>query len=283
MNDLKQNMYLVYSISNSPFQEWQADLLDYSIAEAKQPGTVIRLCSQDRRYPGRETPQSKSGITINTPNFSRISPDKDWPVMNKPGSLKYLFKDNIVSDHDTLIFLDPDMIFTKKWVPDVGRGIALGQKWKGYGHQYCQKTSILPELCPVKEVDCLMYPFAIKAENMKKIIEDIEAFAKEGYLKCNDWMADMSAFVTAMVKNKIKMATIDNIGLCNNWDNHNDKTAPIMHYCRPIRDSSDNIIWGKWRYKPWSMPPEPSQATNHVDREVLKMLRKYILSMACES
>ncbi len=271
--------FVIYSMSNSPFQEWQADLLDYSFQRAKQPGTLVRICSIDAKFPRRKIPKSKVGLTISTPNFSRITWKIDWPVMNKPGSLKYIFKEDIVRDEDTLIFLDPDMIFVKAWDPEVKMGCAIGQKWKGYGQSYCQNTSIHPDLCPVNEDDCLMFPFAIKAADMKKIVKDIELFSREGYLKHNDWMADMSAFVTAMVKNKIGVETIENIGLCNNWDNNSDRSAPIMHYCKPIRDQSGKVIWGKWRYQPWRIPPDFSQATNRVDEEVLKMLKEYILAM----
>jgi hypothetical protein len=276
---MKPDKYIIYSISNSPYQEWQADLLDYSFKKVKQPGTLIRLCSEDSKYPKRKIPISKEGLTIFTPNFSRLASEIDWPVMNKAGSLKFLFKKNIFRDEDTLIFLDPDMIFVKIWDPQVKNGIAYGQKWKGYSNNYCQKTSIQPELCPASMDECLMYPFAIKAEDMKNMVEDIEYFSIKGYLKCNDWMADMSAFVTAMVKNRISTETIENIGLCNNWNNNNDEEAPIMHYCRPIKDKFGKIIWGKWRYQPWKMPPAFSQATNKVDKDVLKMLLNFIESM----
>jgi hypothetical protein len=276
---MKSNTFVIYSISNSPYQEWQADLLDYSFQKVNQPGTLIRLCSEDAKYPDRERPDSKVGLTIYTPNYSRLTPELDWPIMNKVGALAYLFKEHSFHDEDTLIFLDPDMIFIKSWDPEVKMGSACGQKWKGYGIAYCQKTSVEPELCPAGDDDCLMYPFAIKAGDMKMMVEDIVYFSTQGYMKCNDWMADMSAFVIAMVKHKIATETVENIGLCSNWDNSNDEEAPIMHYCQPIRDRSNKEIWGKWVYRPWEVPPNCSQATNKVDRELLKMLREYIVSM----
>lgn len=275
---MKSHTYVIYSISNSPYQEWQAELLDYSFRKVKQPGTLIRLCSEDAKYPNRDIPISNAGLTISTPNYSQLTPEIDWPIMNKVGSLKYLFNENYFRDFDTLIFLDPDMIFIKPWDPEVTTGTACGQKWKGYARAYCQKTSIQPDLCPENENDCLMYPFAIKAGDMKVMVEDIEYFSTQGYLKCSDWMADMSAFVIAMVKNGITMKTIDNIGLCNNWDNRNDEDAPIMHYCKPILDKVNREIWGKWAYKPWEIPPDHTLATNQVDRELLKILQEYIVS-----
>ena len=51
---MKSDKYTIYSISNAPYQEWQADLLDYSFKKVKQPGTLIRLCSEDSKYPKRK-------------------------------------------------------------------------------------------------------------------------------------------------------------------------------------------------------------------------------------
>ncbi|MCK4919382.1 MAG: hypothetical protein KAS01_03260, partial [Candidatus Pacebacteria bacterium] len=201
----------------------------------------------------------------------------DWPVMNKPGGLKYFFEKNLFNDEDTLIFLDPDMIFVKAWDPKVEKGKAYGQKWKGYLKSYCQKISIQPELCPARDDECLMYPFVIKAGDMKKMSDDIEYFSRKGYFKCADWMGDMPAYVTAMVKHKLIVETKDNIGVCNNWDNCDDEEAPIMHYCQPIKDKNGEEIWDKRNYDGCGLPPDSSLATNRVDREVLKTLKEYIL------
>ena len=55
----KDNIYVIYSISNSPYMEWQADLLDYSFKKSKQPGTLIRLCSDDEGHLDRKRSISK--------------------------------------------------------------------------------------------------------------------------------------------------------------------------------------------------------------------------------
>jgi hypothetical protein len=166
--------------------------------------------------------------TICTPDYSKIewpflrlwnwnipiSPFKRhvyWPVMNKPGSLKHLFEHFTFEEADTLIFLDPDMVFTKPWIPVFDRGTVFGQKWFGYSKSYCEQSSIHPELCPETDSDCVMYPFAIKAGDLKKMLPDIEHFALEGYKTAlsNDvsghWMSDMPAFQTAMTKHELVM------------------------------------------------------------------------------
>jgi len=293
--------YTIYSISNSPYQEWQADLLDFTFTKVKQPGSLIRVCSDDAQFPHRERSRSNAGETVFTPNLSKIKwpfvrvgrryfrvfwsrYTLEWPVMNKPGALKYLFDHCDFSDDDNLIFLDPDMVFTKPWNPPAEKGKVHGQKWKGYGKSYCESSSIHPEFCPATENDCIMYPYAIKAGDLRVLISDIERFAREGYQKGRQvgldqaalWMADMPAFQTAMTKHGLTMKPAENIGLCNNWNNCDDKEAPILHYCQPMKDKSGQTLWDKRDYKAWDMPPDPSLASNRVDREVLEIIREKI-------
>lgn len=289
-------IHTIYSISNSPYQEWQADLLDWSFARSGQPGNLIRICSEDSHFRGRPHSRSKVGETIPTPNHAKldwphyrlwrcdipVSMFKrkfEWPVMNKPASLKHLFEHRALDENDTLIFVDPDMVFTKPWVPVFERGTVCGQKWFGYTKAYCERSSIRPEFCPETQDDCIMYPYAIKAGDLKEMVSDIEYFSREGYRKATSgkvegkWMSDMPAFQTAMIKHELKMEPQDNVGLCNNWQNKNDPDAPILHYCQPMLDAEGSHIWRKWEYVAWELPPDPSLATNRVDREVLHMLR----------
>ena len=288
-------LHTVYSISNSPYQDWQADLLDWSFVRSGQPGNLIRLCSEDSHFPGRPHSRSTVGETILTPNYAQLDwsycrvwrwhifafpfrRKTEWPVMNKPGSLKYMFEHRDFDDEDILIFLDPDMVFTKPWIPALARGIVCGQKWFGYTKSYCERSSIHPELCPETQDECIMYPYAIKAGDLKGMLTDIKHFSREGYKKATrdnvsgNWMSDMPAFQTAMTKHELVMDPHDNVGLCNDWENNNDPNAPILHYCQPILDREGNQIWRKSGYEPWQPPPSPRHATNRVDREFLELL-----------
>lgn len=291
--------YTIYSISNSPYQEWQADLLDYTFEAVAQPGKLIRLCSEDSRFPGRRGARSSVGETLFTPSYSRLEwpyvrvlrwwvgtrwslRHVEWAVMNKPGSLRFLFENRGFHDDDRLIFLDPDMVFTRPWAPAVAGGTVHGQKWIGYGRRFCEATSIHPELCPASADGCVMYPYAIRAGDLRPMVADIEHFSLEGYRKAKlagaqgVWMADMSAFQTAMTKHGLTMKAVDNVGLCSNWPNRDDPDAPILHYCQPMRDRAGALLWGKGHYLPWTRPPDPSRATNRVDREVLEILTRKV-------
>jgi len=274
-------VYSIYSIDDSSYLKWQADLLDYSFKKAKQPGKLIRLCSGNVNRLERKKNRSNIGKTIFTPKYSGIASGITWPVMNKPGSLKYLMRMHAFNDDDVLIFLDPDMVFTKPWVPKITRGNVCGQLWVHYYKYACENSSAFPKLCPETRNECVMYPFAITAYDMKKIASDIEHFAREGYKKAvklnlsitEKWMADMPAFQTAMIKHNLIVEALKNIGLVNNWENNNED-APILHYCQPMKDGEGNKLWNKRTYKAWNIPPDSSLATNRVDKEVLEMLRE---------
>ena len=287
------DLYVLYSAGNSGYQEWQSDLLDFSFAESKQPGILIRIVSDDSKDK-RPIVKTKYGYTIITPDFSKLNKDKTWPVMNKPGSMEYFinrlspeFKQR--NKNSTLVFLDPDMVFIKSWDPrnDFKMGEVIGQKWKGYSNEYCSQTSIDTGYCPKTESNSdnsgpLMFPFAIKLKDMEKISYDVSNYAKKGYLKHNQWMADMSAFVTAIEKHELKNKQIDNLGICNNWSNNDDPDAKIMHYCQAAKNKDGKEIWGKRKYQrnykngdTFDPVPDPKETTNRVDREVLSIINRF--------
>lgn len=285
-------LYSIYSVGNSGYQEWQADLLDFSFHRSNQPGTLLRLISDDSLQPRKIFP-SQFGFTLVTPDFSKIDGSKTWKVMNKPGSIEYFV--TALSDsfkfrnrNSTVLLLDPDMVISHSYDPrhKFDCGEVFGQTWHGYAQHFCVQTSICPHLCPrlvQSDSGPVMFPIAIKMSDLCLICSTVSRFAKLGYLKCNSWMADMSAFVTAMVFHGLKMRQNDDLGLCSNWVNRDNAEAPILHYCQPMYDKHAHLIWDKRSYQrgythgdDWAPVPSPDLACNRVDRDVLKFLRLMI-------
>lgn len=275
-----RNYITVYSISNSPYQEWQADLLDYSFIKSGQPGTLVRLVSDDADYIGRETPVSKvtNAVTIHTPAYENIGSEMSYKPMNKPGSLLYMlnkteFGKNL-KDDDVILLVDPDMIFTKPWTPDFTGNVVYGQKWKGYSKEFCNKTSgPNSRFCPKSDNEAVMYPFAIYVKDLKKITPDYYDFSKY-FSKSKNWMQEMTALDLAINRNRLKIETEENIGLCNDWDNNNDEEAPLIHYCQTVKDKDGKEIWGKHNYRPGNSVPDSSKGLNRVDRVVLEYVKE---------
>lgn len=281
------DIYIIYSLGNSSYQEWQGDLLDFSVRQSGQPGTIIRLISDDSKT-GRKPNSTKWGYTLITPNYADIDEQHNWPFMNKPGSTSFLFQ-NISEEfkernkNATLIFLDPDMIFTKPWIPEVKMGQILGQTWKGYGKSFCTEASLNEQYCPELESQSFMYPFSIKLEDMNRIYDDIEYYSRESYLqKEGHWMTEMAVYVNLAHLHNFEVIAQDNIGLCNDWNNNNNPDAPIMHYCQTIKNKKGEEIWGKRNYnlnydtkKVFDPIPNTQETLNRVDYEVLTMINKF--------
>jgi hypothetical protein len=272
-----RNYVTIYSISNSPYQEWQADLLDYSFAKSGQPGSLVRLVSEDLDHVGREVALSSVGDTFSSPAYEGSTGAFKYKPMNKPGALGYFLNETEVGkkldDSDIVLLVDPDMIFTKEWTPDFKEGTVFGQKWKGYSRSFCKKTSTEDRFCPRSDNEAVMYPFAIYVKDLRKIVQDYYEFSKH-YAKTRNWMQEMTALVLAMEKNGLKIDTEENIGICNNWDNNNDEDAPLVHYCQTVKDKDGKELWGKHRYTPGDKVPDPEVAQNRVDRIVLETLHE---------
>ena len=261
------NYITIYSVSNSDYQEWQADLLDKTFKQVGMPGTLYRLVSDDLDFPNRPFGTSSISKVIKVPSFAKL-PNRIYTAMNKPGSLIELFKRINIPNDTIMIFVDPDMIFTKPWLPTPDFGTVYGQRWKGYSKAYCANTQQL-ENCPNSETDSIMYPFSMRAADAKKISQDYFNYSA---VFSNDWMVEMAALVAAMKHSKLSIITNESIGLCNDWNNNNDPNAPILHYCQCVKDKYGNELWCKRRHTKGTKVPNPSVALNRVDREVLQRL-----------
>jgi len=266
-------MYVVYSMSNSPYQEWQARLLEFSLRSAGQPGTVIRCIAQDPRYPSRAVPDFGNGNrTIVTEDFSRQA--RGYLPLNKAGSLREIFKQLRLPPHAIVICVDPDMVFAKRWMPDVGPGRVAGQRWMGYSPKFCAATSDPSHhpACPQREEDAVMYPFAATAVDLQALSH---VYFEASRYPSEEWMVEMTALVVAINRCELEVATQENIGLCGDWPHANDADAPILHYCQPVFDRRGKEIWDKRKYRPFDEPPKPEDAENRVGREVFEALHKY--------
>ena len=131
------DLYVVYSISNSPYQEWQAELLDFSVHASRQPGTVLRLCAADAACPERPVPVTRTAFTFATASFSGLGRGPvpalvrrlkrslglplvgrfEFPCLNKPFGMRAFLDAHGVRDDARLLWLDPDMVFHRPWSP----------------------------------------------------------------------------------------------------------------------------------------------------------------------
>ncbi|MGD2147425.1 MAG: hypothetical protein PVH41_12085 [Anaerolineae bacterium] len=303
------DLYIVYSMSNSPYQRWQADLLDFSVREVGQPGVIVRLCSLETAFPDLVARPSSRGYTFVTPSYAEVgegparrfirwvkrllkrpAPGRyHFFCLNKPHAVKAFLESHPSIDSDAvLLWLDPDMVFNRPWEPPalmVRPGHVVGQRWWGYDAAWCRANggSAAESLCPASD-EAIMFPFCISAGDMRKITDAYCRFSREIYRRTRDWLSEMYAHAMAMRAAGLECHPIAALGPCNNWADEvtNDASAPISHYTQPMVDVDGRELWDKRKYtphalsKPWRRPPPPEEAATLTDRRTLEMLHRFI-------
>jgi hypothetical protein len=303
------DLYIIYSMSNSPYQQWQANLLDFSAHEVGQRGVIVRLCSLDNDFPDLEVSRSQWGYTFVTPSFVELGDASfkrfiRWAkrrlrqralgrfhfyCLNKAYSMReFLASHPHLESEAKLLWLDPDMIFHRSWEPPesmVRRGHACGQYWWGYSQKWCRKSAGKEnETFCVQNESAVMFPFCILVADMRRIVDSFCDFSQDVYRRTQDWKSEMCALVMAMSEAKLECHTIDALGTCNNWprDIPNNSSAPISHYTQAMMDRNGREIWNKRTYtaetsvRPWNRPPHPSEAQTLTDQWTLQMLHRFI-------
>ena len=303
------DLYIVYSMSNSPYQQWQADLLDFSVRKAGQPGVIVRLCSREGRDPDSEVQASAWGYTFATPSYAGVGDTGlrrfvlwskrllkrnihgrfHFYCLNKAHAMQaFLESHPDLDDEARLLWLDPDMVFNRPWDPPasmVRRGHVTGQHWWGYDPAWCQRNggNKTGSPCPVSDL-AIMFPFCITVGDMRAIVEPYGRYSADVYHKTRDWLSEMYALVMAMSAAELECHTIAALGTCNNWPDgvSNDPSAPISHYTQVMKDSNGREVWDKRRYtphtlsRPWQRPPHHEKVTTLTDQRTLQMIHWFI-------
>jgi len=305
----RSDCYVIYSISNSPYQQWQADLLDFSFRDAGQRGVIVRLCSQDGHFRNLEAKPSAMGYTFVTPAYAELGDTRlrefvfwskrllglrlrgryHFYCLNKAFAMKAFLESHPGLDREAkLLWLDPDMVFHQPWEPPastVRPGSLVGQYWWGYDRAWCQnhEGSRDKSLCPANDF-AIMFPFCITVGDMLRIVGSYCRFSTEIYKQTRDWKSEMYGLVMAFSEAELECRTIAALGTCNNWPNElpNDPSAPISHYTQAMKDCKGREIWDKRKYtpctlsRPWRRPPDPGDAATVTDQRTLQVLHRFI-------
>lgn len=285
MSDIK---YVVYSTSNSFYQDWQCELLDYTYHKVKQPGRLIRLCSTDDNHPEKPFKNSKYAEVIQMGSWMTNEKTGDfWGIANKLNSTKqWLDTYPNLKDEEAVLFLDPDMVFIKPVRYNIKPSQVIGQRWldveieKSPRFNYAKKNRHL-----ISKDFVVMYPFCITVGDMKRIMDRYISLSYEIREKEECWEADMYGLIIPMAEYNLDVKT-EIVGIFTRWKEYRDKLYSIIHYPHPIYsdEEENNQIWFKQDYtkdtltKPWKLPPDPKLATNITEKMLLAVIRDYIES-----
>jgi len=278
-------IYTVFSTTDSPYMQWQSELLEYSWKKVGQPGELIRLVSTDDPS---SLPKHDHARVVATRQW-KIHPysGDDFAPYNKPSSLlEWIYRER---PYGTLLLLDPDCVFRARVDREVAPGEPVGQHWVdwpvrqeppfGFGEGFAQVRPYSVNDAPVG--DLVMIPNLIHSRDMQKIALrwlELTAAVRDHVRNHEDnkmWESDMFGFVMASAEYGLRHE-LGTLGICTNWSEEKVKDAPIIHYCQTIHDRDDKMIWSKGTYQPWARAPDPARAREAYGRDLLALVNEYV-------
>lgn len=238
--------YTVVSTSICRYQEWQVKLLDWSRKKVNQPGRLILLLSHDENHKGESTDFSFDDTVqvYNLPDWAKeweITHNDWWGgIPNKYESIKWMTENVPLLPGDTLLFMDPDMIFLEPVEYKVEDNQVIGQEWVNYGGPTPDNKGIFKGI---------MYPFIINFYTLKKIVDDYKQICIDERIRTKEWIAEMYGLDEALKKNNLDITFIPNLGYCTPWIRENSKEiSKIIHFPNPLLNLAGEKYWFKQDY-----------------------------------
>lgn len=267
--------YIVVGTSRCEYQAWQIKLLYWSMKKVKQKGKLVVLLSGDEGHKN-ENPDFNIGPDVT------VIPQPDWAhkwqvenndwwggIPNKYKAIEWLCEANYFNDSDRLLFLDPDMIFTKPVDISVKEGEIVGQKFIDYRplNGYEEKA----------EGDQLMYPFAIQFKSLKDIYKSYTRYCESLRKETGKWEAEMWGLDFAIFDAKLKVTAIEDLGTCTAWNTSGRNIiGDLIHYPNKIEDSEKNTLFFKQDYTfNQKAPIELSKTLNKTDNTLLTFVDQH--------
>jgi hypothetical protein len=255
--------YTVFSTNDSPYMQWQSDLLEHSWKRVGQEGVLIRLVATDKPD---QLPAQKHAHCFATKLYD-VHPDTGdaYVIYNKPASLlEWVFSDK---PEGTVLLLDPDCVFRGQVTRRVTPGRPVGQDWIdfrvgpagadspfGLGDRF----SFLNEHCARTDLSIapVMVPTLIHTSDLRKICArwlQLCGIVRNHLRNAEGqkvWESDMFAYLAACAEYGLSHEPAS-LGICTNWDSAKAPDCPVIHYCQPIAAADGTSIFSKFTYEPW--------------------------------
>jgi hypothetical protein len=282
-------IYTVFSTTDSPFQQWQSELLEYSWNQVGQPGELIRLVAT-----ATDTlPVHRYARTIGTPSW-QVHPltGDDYGPYNKPASLLHWLR----TEHPegTVLLIDPDCVFQEAICREAAEGKPVAQKWIGISHDTSDEGFALDRrfafleahgVRPQTRAQLGMIPTLIHTRELERIAArwlEVTALVRQEVTDQDGrrmWESDMFAYAIVTAEAGL-VHELTSLGICTNWSPDDAVDAPIIHYCQAIEGNGGESIWSKYDYRPWRRVAEPTRARYDYGRNLLTLLNRCVSARA---
>ena len=263
--------YIVVSTSHCNYQDWQIKLLYWSLKRVRQEGKLVILLSDDNGHPGEYLDYNwEDVITITQPDYAQEyqTANNDWwgGIPNKYKSIEWLVDNNYFQDDDDLLFLDPDMVFTKPINISCNPEEIKAQRWIDY---------IDCESIPAsgQHGEGIMYPFILKFSTLKTITPLYVKYCQTLRPETNNWISEMWALDGAVKDNGIKIEYLDQLGTCLAWNSpprDKEYNGDLLHFPNEVIGEEDKRLFFKqdYTFDP-NMPFDLSKPLNRVDQTLI--------------
>ena len=280
--------YTVFSTNDTPYMQWQSDLLEYSWKRVGQEGVLIRLVATDTPT---QLPSQKYAHCIATQSWDSHPDTGDfYPIYNKPASLlEWVFTHR---PEGTVLLLDPDCVFRSPVRRHVSPGNPASQAWVDFPTRkpgtenpfgFDERFSFLNDICMRTdlEVDPVMIPTLIHTSDLRRICArwlELCSQIRQNYRDDSGRPireSDMYAYLAAAAEYSLRHEPIS-LGIANNWKPESAPDAPIIHYCQPIVDKEGRETFGKRNYIPWSRIDESAEPAQDYNRHLISLINDYV-------
>jgi hypothetical protein len=184
-------------------------------------------------------------------------------IPNKYESVRWLAQSGRIRDEDTLLFLDPDMIFTEAIDEKPADGEIIAQR---FIHYYA-----MPPWSNDAPGEGIMYPFILNGKTLRSIVDDYKTGCEEIRRQTHRWEAEMWGLDYAVKKNCLKISYREKLGFCTAWrPNEDTEISSLIHFPNEILNTRNERIWFKQDYTFRSdMQILVNEARNELDKKLL--------------
>jgi hypothetical protein len=273
-------IYTVFVTGVTDKDNWQADLLEFSWQQARQPGELVRLVAAP---PSQALPMHGLARVVRTRPWSPhpYIPDQ-FDGYNYPASLlEWVIRERIDA---TLLVLDGQSILLESAGEDIEPGQALANTWRELPSGGDGPFS-LPEAYDTLRAFCVnrklklpraQFPLLIHSRDLKKIAArwlEMTGIIRRHVKAQIGWSVDPGKLAYSIAAAEYRLPHKTRKLALRTRDRKTDKA--ILSYREAVESAKGKIVWDSETYTAWeSCAPEAAKAG--AGREFLAFLQEYI-------
>ena len=280
-------IYTVFCTGDSPYWQWQAELLEYSWKKVGQAGALVRLITTDQQQQLPRHQYAKSVATRPTAGQSGNSLetgdvaaavltwlDSDWPC-------------------GTVLLLDADTIFRAPLQREVSRGNPVSQPWTGLSCRQGNGSSrpgadfaFLSKYSQTTEGNLppVTLPMLIHTADLHRIVDrwlELSQLIRENATSLPDETvrdSDKLAYIIAAAEIGLQHE-LDDLCVATSTASTDTTRVSLVSQRQPIKNRIGETIWSRSTYVPWTPVHETSEIEYTHEREFINTIREFIDEM----